>query len=189
MTARGRRHRGGRPGRPPGSRRPRGRPGRDRAHQGVGTTARAVPGRRGRVARVDGRRPCSSRCRSVSELLARIDTSVGCSIKASFASLDMAAYGFRVLCAKAGLETSECQTVRQSPGAGEALFGARVLYAFAYWQGTRDRQIGARDGALLVSSHMTRDRLDARTRTVVLAPHRWPGPSTSCRCAVIRTSA
>jgi hypothetical protein len=34
---------------------------------------------------------------SVPELLARIDTSVGCSIKDSFASLDMAAYGFRVL--------------------------------------------------------------------------------------------
>jgi hypothetical protein len=30
-------------------------------------------------------------------LLARVDTSVGCSIKDSFASLDMAAYGFRVL--------------------------------------------------------------------------------------------
>jgi hypothetical protein len=34
---------------------------------------------------------------SVPELLARIDTSVGCSIKDSFASLDMADYGFRVL--------------------------------------------------------------------------------------------
>jgi hypothetical protein len=31
------------------------------------------------------------------DLLARIDTSVGCSIKDSFASLDMAAYGYRVL--------------------------------------------------------------------------------------------
>jgi hypothetical protein len=31
----------------------------------------------------------------VPELLARIDTSVGCSIKASFASLDLATYGFR----------------------------------------------------------------------------------------------
>jgi hypothetical protein len=30
-------------------------------------------------------------------LLARIDTSAGCSIKDSFASLDMTAYGFRVL--------------------------------------------------------------------------------------------
>jgi hypothetical protein len=34
---------------------------------------------------------------SVSDLLARIDTAVGCSIKDSFASLDMTAYGFRVL--------------------------------------------------------------------------------------------
>ena len=34
---------------------------------------------------------------SVPELLARIDTSVGCSIKDSFASVDMAACGFRVL--------------------------------------------------------------------------------------------
>jgi hypothetical protein len=56
---------------------------------------------------------------------------VGCSIKDSFASLDMAAYGVRVLCAKASLETSERQTVRQSNAAGEALFGARVLCAFA----------------------------------------------------------
>jgi hypothetical protein len=75
------------------------------------------------------------------ELLARIDTWVGCSIKHSVASLDIAAYGFRVLCGKASLETSERQTVRQSAGAGEALFGARVLCAFAYWQGARDRQI------------------------------------------------
>jgi len=52
-------------------------------------------------------------------LLARIDRSVGCSIKDSFVSLDMAAYGFRVLCAKASLETSERLTVRQSPGAGK----------------------------------------------------------------------
>jgi hypothetical protein len=37
--------------------------------------------------------------------------------------------------------TSERQTVRQSPAAGEALFGARVLCAFAYWQGARDRRI------------------------------------------------
>ena len=34
---------------------------------------------------------------SVPELLARIDTSVGCSIKDSFASLDLTGYGFRVL--------------------------------------------------------------------------------------------
>jgi hypothetical protein len=34
---------------------------------------------------------------SVPELLARIDRSAGCSIKDSFASLDMTAYGFRVL--------------------------------------------------------------------------------------------
>jgi hypothetical protein len=34
---------------------------------------------------------------SVPDLLTRIDTSVGCSIKDSFASLDMAAYGFRML--------------------------------------------------------------------------------------------
>jgi hypothetical protein len=34
---------------------------------------------------------------SVPELLTRIDTSVGCSIKDSFASLDMNAYGFQVL--------------------------------------------------------------------------------------------
>jgi hypothetical protein len=34
---------------------------------------------------------------SVPELLARIDTSVGCSIKDSFSSVDMTAYGFRVL--------------------------------------------------------------------------------------------
>lgn len=34
---------------------------------------------------------------SVPELLARIDTSPGCSIKDSFASLDLTAYGFRVL--------------------------------------------------------------------------------------------
>jgi hypothetical protein len=34
---------------------------------------------------------------SVPELLARIDTLVGCSIKDSFASLDLTAYGFRVL--------------------------------------------------------------------------------------------
>jgi hypothetical protein len=34
---------------------------------------------------------------SVSDLLARIDTAVGCSIKDSFASLDMTAYGFQVL--------------------------------------------------------------------------------------------
>jgi hypothetical protein len=34
---------------------------------------------------------------SVPDLLTRIDTSVGCSIKDSFASLDMTAYGFRVL--------------------------------------------------------------------------------------------
>jgi hypothetical protein len=59
----------------------------------------------------------------------------------SFASLDMATYGIRVLCAKASLETSERQTVRQPPAAGAALFGARVLCAFAYWQGARDRQI------------------------------------------------
>jgi hypothetical protein len=84
--------------------------------------------------------PCSSRCRSVPEVLARIDTSVGCSIKASFASLDVAACGFRVLCAKASLEPSERQTPRQSPAAGEALFGARVLCAFAYWQ---VREIGS----------------------------------------------
>jgi hypothetical protein len=38
-------------------------------------------------------------------LLARINTSVGCSINDSFTSLDMAAYCFRVLCAKASLET------------------------------------------------------------------------------------
>jgi hypothetical protein len=59
----------------------------------------------------------------------------------SFASLDMATYGIRVLCAKASLETSERQTVRQPPAAGAALFGARVLCAFAYWQGARDRQL------------------------------------------------
>ena len=34
---------------------------------------------------------------SVPELLARIDTSVGCSIKDSCASLDLTGYGFRVL--------------------------------------------------------------------------------------------
>jgi hypothetical protein len=34
---------------------------------------------------------------SIPDLLARIDTAVGCSIKDSFASLDMTAYGFRVL--------------------------------------------------------------------------------------------
>lgn len=34
---------------------------------------------------------------SVPELLARIDTSAGCSIKDSFASLDLTAHGFRVL--------------------------------------------------------------------------------------------
>jgi hypothetical protein len=34
---------------------------------------------------------------SVPDLLARVDASVGCSIKDSFASLDMTAYGFRVL--------------------------------------------------------------------------------------------
>jgi hypothetical protein len=34
---------------------------------------------------------------SVPDLLTRIDTSVGCSIKDSFASVDMTAYGFRVL--------------------------------------------------------------------------------------------
>lgn len=34
---------------------------------------------------------------SLPELLTRIDTSVGCSIKDSFASLDLTAYGFRVL--------------------------------------------------------------------------------------------
>jgi hypothetical protein len=34
---------------------------------------------------------------SVPDLLTRIDTSAGCSIKDSFASLDMTAYGFRVL--------------------------------------------------------------------------------------------
>jgi len=38
-------------------------------------------------------------------LLARINTSVGCSINDRFTSLDMAAYCFRVLCAKASLET------------------------------------------------------------------------------------
>jgi hypothetical protein len=47
-------------------------------------------------------------------LLARIHTSVGRSIKDSFASLDMAADGFRALFAKEGVETSEPQTVRQS---------------------------------------------------------------------------
>jgi hypothetical protein len=83
-------------------------------------------------------------------LLAPIDTSVGCSIKASFASRDMAAHGFRVLCAKASLETSERQPPRQSPAAGEALFGARVLCAFAYWQSARDRQIGIGAGVLLL---------------------------------------
>jgi hypothetical protein len=59
-------------------------------------------------------------------LLAPVDTSAGYSIKDSFASLDMTAYGFRVLCVKAGRETSERQTVRQSWGR-EVLFGARVL--------------------------------------------------------------
>ena len=34
---------------------------------------------------------------SVPELLARIDTSVGCSIKDSFASVDLSAFGFEVL--------------------------------------------------------------------------------------------
>ena len=33
-------------------------------------------------------------------MLARINASVGCTIKDSFASLDMGAYGLRVLCAK-----------------------------------------------------------------------------------------
>jgi hypothetical protein len=44
MTSRGRRHRGGRPGRPPGSRR---RQGSGSCASGVGTAARAVPWSRG----------------------------------------------------------------------------------------------------------------------------------------------
>jgi hypothetical protein len=137
-TSRGHRHRGGRPGRPPGSRwGAGGRPGRDRAHQGVGTAVRAVP--------LASRSSSSSRRSSamltevsVGVRVAGRDRSVGVLLdqrQRRFAG--HATYGFRVLWAKASLETSERQTVRQSPTAGEALFGARVLCVFAYWRGAR----------------------------------------------------
>jgi hypothetical protein len=45
--------------------------------------------------------------------------------------------------------------LRRSPGAGGALFGGRVLCAFAYWQGARDRQLCI-DGAAFVG-HLPSD--------------------------------
>jgi hypothetical protein len=76
-------------------------------------------------------------------LLARIDTSVGCSIKDSFASLDLAAHGFPVRMPK---QVSKRRNARQFAGHLRPAKRCSVLTFCArsrIWQGARDRQFWA----------------------------------------------
>lgn len=69
---------------------------------------------------------------SVPELLARVDSSSGCSIKDSFATLDLSGYGFRVLL--------DARWIVRTPSAPLALLASpcwtavRDLGAFATWE-------------------------------------------------------
>jgi hypothetical protein len=80
---------------------------------------------------------------SVPELLARIDTSVGCSIKDSFASLDLAGYGFRVLFdAQWMVRMSTAIPPRPASPRWEVVYDRDGLVAWEQaWQG-RDGQPG-----------------------------------------------
>jgi hypothetical protein len=69
---------------------------------------------------------------SVPELLPRVDTSPGCSIKDSFASLDLAPYGFRVLFDAEWM--ARAPTTSQPVAAGARWATIREPDAFAAWE-------------------------------------------------------
>jgi hypothetical protein len=81
---------------------------------------------------------------SVPHLLSRIDTSVGCSIKDSFASLDLISYGFRVLFDAQWI--TRTSNGSQHPGGADQCWGlVRDVDDLALWERAWRRADGTTD--------------------------------------------